>query len=275
VAKEGLKGKESAMNSSFQHIFLSPHLDDVVLSCGGHIHQCARKNQKCLVVTIFAGAPEHEDDLSEYALEMQREWGQSAGAVQVRWFEDQKALGSLGADYVHLSYLDCIYRRHHGEWLYQSEEAIFGQIDSSEDLLPNAIAEVLSEFVPPDSQQTLYAPLTVGNHVDHQLTLAAGLLLQRRGWPLILYEDFPYAAREPQATAKAQITRGLDGCPATIAFLTEEDFKAKLSAIHCYASQLNSLFDAPEHVDSYTRRFAASIGEGKPAERLWILENRR
>ena len=36
-------------------IFLSPHPDDAVLSCGGWIYQLAQDGERPIVITIFGG----------------------------------------------------------------------------------------------------------------------------------------------------------------------------------------------------------------------------
>ena len=42
---------------SYDTIFLAPHLDDVVLSCGGQIFLETEAGNSVLVVTIMAGDP--------------------------------------------------------------------------------------------------------------------------------------------------------------------------------------------------------------------------
>ena len=39
------------------HVYLSPHLDDAVLSCGGMIHRQAQAGERVVVVTVCAGDP--------------------------------------------------------------------------------------------------------------------------------------------------------------------------------------------------------------------------
>ncbi|MEZ4728018.1 MAG: PIG-L family deacetylase [Caldilineaceae bacterium] len=45
------------MPSVYDAIYLSPHLDDVALSCGGQIFGATRTGQRVLIVTITAGDP--------------------------------------------------------------------------------------------------------------------------------------------------------------------------------------------------------------------------
>jgi LmbE family N-acetylglucosaminyl deacetylase len=52
-------------SSHYDYIFLSPHLDDVVLSCSGAL--CSLRAQGCtvLVITLFAGDPWSEPILPD------------------------------------------------------------------------------------------------------------------------------------------------------------------------------------------------------------------
>ncbi len=49
-----------SINKRYEHIYLSPHLDDVALSCGGRIVKQRSKGENVLVVTVFTG------DIDEY-----------------------------------------------------------------------------------------------------------------------------------------------------------------------------------------------------------------
>ncbi|MCP5190661.1 MAG: PIG-L family deacetylase, partial [Pseudomonadales bacterium] len=41
----------------YDSIYLSPHLDDVPLSCGGQVYQETSAGRRVLVVTLVAGRP--------------------------------------------------------------------------------------------------------------------------------------------------------------------------------------------------------------------------
>ena len=61
------------MTDFYPHVYLSPHLDDAVLSCGGLIHRQVVAGQRPLVVTIFAGTPPVDVELSDFARFLPRE----------------------------------------------------------------------------------------------------------------------------------------------------------------------------------------------------------
>jgi LmbE family N-acetylglucosaminyl deacetylase len=257
------------MADFYAHVYLSPHLDDAVLSCGGTIHQQVMAGRHPLVITLFAGRPPANVDLSDFAQSLHARWRDSTDLISTRWAEDQAALAALGADYLRLNYPDCIYRgrEHAGEWYYASEEAIFGPVHPAEQGLPAELAATLSEFIPPGDDVTLYAPLTIGNHVDHQLAFATALLLKARGWKVRFYEDYPYAETDG-AVAAALAARGASHWKSSTVPLGKEDLEAKIQAIACYESQVGVLFGGVEAMPERVRDYATQVG----GERLWMSD---
>jgi LmbE family N-acetylglucosaminyl deacetylase len=250
------------MADFYAHVYLSPHLDDAVLSCGGAIHQQVMAGRRPLVVTLFAGRPPANVDLSAFAQSLHARWGDPADVIATRWAEDQAALAALGTDYLRLNYPDCIYRgrEHAGEWYYASEEAIFGPVHPAEQGLPVELAVTLTEFIPPGDDVTLYVPLTIGNHVDHQVAFATALILKAQGWQVQFYEDYPYAETDGAVAA-----RGASHWQSTIVPLGKEDLEAKIQAIACYESQIRVLFGNVEAMHEQVRNYATQVG----GERLW------
>jgi LmbE family N-acetylglucosaminyl deacetylase len=254
------------MADFYADVYLSPHLDDAVLSCGGAIHQQVMAGRRPLVVTLFAGRPPANVDLSDFAQSLHARWRDSADLIATRWTEDQAALTALGADYLRLNYPDCIYRGREqaGEWYYASEEAIFGRVHPAEQGLPVELAATLSEFIPPGDGVTLYVPLTIGNHVDHQVAFATALILKAQGWQVQFYEDYPYAETDG-AVAAALAARGASHWQSTLVPLGKEDLEAKIQAIACYESQIRVLFGNVEAMHEQVRNYATQVG----GERLW------
>ena len=101
-------------------IYLSPHFDDAVLSCGGLIFEQTRQGLQTEIWTIFAGNPP-PGPLSDFALQNHSLWGLTSAAetVAMRAAEDEEAASIVGAELVHFEIPDCIYRRSpEGEYLY-------------------------------------------------------------------------------------------------------------------------------------------------------------
>ena len=173
-------------------VYLSPHLDDVALSCGGLVRRQVRLGEPVAIWTICAGDPPAET-ITDYARQAQSPLDLDANAPALRRQEDRQACRILGAEPIYFSIPDCIYRLSPADQnpLYTSDTAIFGQLDPAEEDLVDQLADNLSENLSPDSQ--VVSPLAIGGHVDHRLTRMAA---QRLGCPLWYYPDFPYVSTD-------------------------------------------------------------------------------
>ena len=72
-------------------IYLSPHLDDAVLSCGGLIWEQVQLGERVEIWTIFAGDPPAEM-LTPFAEELHTRWGCGLNAVEIRRLPKRKLL---------------------------------------------------------------------------------------------------------------------------------------------------------------------------------------
>jgi len=174
------------LNENMRWIYLSPHLDDAVLSAGGLIYEQAQAGIPVEIWTIMCGYPPI-GEVSAFAEFQHQQWGFSSAeeAMRARREEDQNAAAILGAQAVHFDFLDCIYRRGStGEWLYSDINVPTHQEDAE---LPRRIADALSERLLPDD--IVVTQLAVGSHVDHVIVRQASELLGR---PLYYAIDVPY-----------------------------------------------------------------------------------
>ncbi len=248
------------MHASYDAIYLSPHLDDAALSCGGQIAQRTARGERVLILTIMAGDPPNSAE-SDFARSLHDRWELDQAVVDARRVEDAAATALLGADAHYWSIPDCIYRTDSatGEPLYASEEALFGEVAEQErhDLVVT-LAVRLSQL----SAETIIAPLTVGNHVDHQIVRLAA----ERAWGPILcyYEDYPYA-REAGAVEKVLNSAEMAAWQATVIPLDEQTLQTKLSAILAFRSQLGTFFADRADLEQQLRAYAAQVG----GERIW------
>ena len=244
----------------YDQIYLSPHFDDAVLSCGGQIYQATAAGRSVLIVTITAGEPE-TTILSDFARDQHRSWGLSEREViAARRVEDMEACRLLGADYAHWPWPDCIYRLDPltGEPLYRSDGDIFGEIASVERPLIEAVAARM-EALPPAGQVII--PLTVGHHVDHQLARAAAERHFAAG--LAYYEDYPYIQWHPEMLPP--LVSPERGWQAEVIPLSEAALVARIEAGRKYRSQTGRLFEDEERMAEMIRRQVADTG----GERLW------
>ena len=221
-------------------IYLSPHLDDAVLSAGGLIYEQTQIGIPVEIWTFMCGYPP-EADFSPFTQKLHESWGFSSAeeSIRRRREEDEKAAAILGAATLHFDFLDCAYRRgSNGEWLY-SEIAV--PPDEADSELPSQIAEVISARLNPDD--VLVCQLAVGSHVDHVLVRQAAELL---GKPLRYDIDVPYIFYKPQ-----ELEPKSAGMKESIHPVTETGLKSWKDAVLEYKSQIPTLgnaFNTPERV---------------------------
>mgnify|MGYP000210643030 CR=1 FL=1 len=251
-----------------QHIYLSPHPDDAVLSCGGMIWQQARRGETIAVITLFSASPPSHQILSPFARSLHERWQRSmppgvdfSNPPAVRRAEDQQAIKSLGRAIrvIYLPLLDCIYRHHPltGKPLYASEESLFGLVHPADPALDG-----LSAAPPLPLGSTLYAPLGIGHHVDHQIVYAAverwGLLPQQVWY----YEDYPYVT--VPGALEERLREGSGWSPVVVS-LGQAALEAKIAAVSRYTSQISTFwYDLAEMAAALRAHTAHSGGE-----RVW------
>jgi len=172
-------------------IYLSPHFDDVALSCGGLIWEQIHAGDTVGIWTVCAGNPT-SGSISPFAQSLHTRWQTGPSTVDQRKKEDLSSCRLLGATGYYLNFLDCIYRRHPetGAFLYASEAALNGTLHPGDSPMISALQTELHHAIPHGA--ILVSPLAIGNHVDHQLTRQA---LEGMGFPLWYYADYPYVAQ--------------------------------------------------------------------------------
>lgn len=213
-------------------IYVSPHFDDAVLSCGGLIWEQTHSGMPVEIWTVCAGDPP-PGPTSSLAEEMHQTWKTASAleTVQLRRVEDQNAARRVGARVVHLPIPDCIYRRSGTGNLYYPE-SVFVIPNPREQELAEQIAALLADRL--SQYDTLVCPLTIGGHVDHRITRAALELLNR---PLWYYADIPYALRHPE-----ELPPAVDGLAGKRFYISSQALKAWQDSIAAHTSQIPSLF---------------------------------
>lgn len=262
--------------ATYNHIYLSPHLDDAVLCCGGAITGQHATGERVLVVNICSAAPRPDTAFSALAREFHTTWVlHPEQVVATRLAEDTAALAEIGADSLQAGMLDAIYRY---PTAYSSRDSLFGLPAPEDPLLP-ALQALLASLYKCQPNAHFYSPLGVGGHVDHQITCQVAL--EQLGPELLLYEDFPYVMRTSELERRLAV---LDMAlrPSTIAI--DISLTQKIAAVRCYASQmvelaqsqLGRLVDADaatnaiiEAVCSYARSVDSADGY---SERLWLQD---
>ena len=243
-------------------IYLSPHLDDAVLSAGGLIYEQTQAGIPVEIWTFMCGDP-HLTEYSPFAQKLHTMWGFASAeeAMRERRIEDTNAANILGAKVQYFDFLDCIYRRgKNGEWLYQEiaipareEDADFpSQIAAAimPRLQPDDPARFNSPFQRSERDDVLVAQLSVGSHIDHVLVRQAAELLGR---PLLYDIDMPYFLyKSDELGTKAA------GMKESTRRITEASLERWLEAVVAYKSQLpslNEVVSTPENARKSIRAY--------------------
>jgi LmbE family N-acetylglucosaminyl deacetylase len=239
-------------------IYISPHFDDAVLSCGGLIWKQTQKGIPVEIWTVCAGdAP--PGPLSMLAVVCHHQWGieSAEDVVAARRLENQEAAARVGADTVDFSIPDCIYRRSPtGELLYP--EDVFPFIHPFEkDLDVEIAAALISELQPDD---IVVSPLAIGGHVDHVLVRQAAEHLDRPVW---YYADIPYLIDHPEMLVPA--TKGME---ETLYPISKKGLGIWQSGVAAYATQILMLFETGEKMQAAIRLY----WQDQRGVRLWHAE---
>jgi LmbE family N-acetylglucosaminyl deacetylase len=280
-----------------RHIFLAPHLDDVVYSCGGTLGLQASCGLHPLVITVFAGSPPPGTELSSFAQQIHKRMGfrQDIGVEEVvatRRKEDARALDYLYADYFWLDYPDAIYRGmpayepdksaplrglldKSGVYVldksalyYTQERDLIGEVNPGDMWIDKQLAQDLVTLHERLPDVVWYAPLGVGQHVDHQIVCSAADRLTQRGANVKLYEDFPYVLREG---ALEERIKELGGALEPAFVEMSEMLHLRQEAAEMYSSQIKLNFPDRQAMyqtmKDYTHRIRST--ETVHLERYW------
>jgi len=291
----------------YRAVFLSPHLDDAVFSCGGTMALLAREGP-VRVVNVFTKCPETVRS-------------GPAATPGDREDEEAKAAAYLGFSTESLGETDAMLRRP----AYRSPSRLFLEpVDEDKAWLPELSARLNAHFDALD-YDVLYAPLGVGWHVDHILCHAASRGLARG--KVLFYEDAPYCllprftqarlhqlgdptatrvgpagwlamSRSLAGTALARDLRpfvlrwaGVGALSVYLARLLRTHqhrtagtplmtlhprlsdvspvFEQKLTACGLYATQIRQFFSDGASASRYYRAHAQEVGAGSLVERFW------
>jgi LmbE family N-acetylglucosaminyl deacetylase len=234
-------------------LFLSPHLDDVVFSCGGLAAILAGRGWRTVIATAFTRSVV---PAAGFALACQLDKGlpPEVDYMALRRAEDEAAARILAV--TDTRWLDLLEAPHRG---YGSAPELFGAIRPDDGIAPalDAAFDALGEELRP---ALVLAPQGLGNHVDHQQVIAAAL----RCFPaerIAFYRDTPYAIRQPAAPPHPSVPVGT---PSTLPIGAVLD--RKIAAAQAYTTQIGFQFGGPAPLATSLRGFALREGNGYAAE---------
>ncbi len=237
-------------------VFLSPHFDDAVYSCGGMIHQLSQHGQTVQVITLMAGMPTPPIPDTPIVRSLHARWGGHAEPVALRIQEDHDAVASLGAQVLHLPIPDCIYRTDaRGNALYAGEASLWSTPDPDDPAVP-----YLRSWSLPKTAEKLVIPLGIGHHVDHVIVHEWAMwYIREHQWEasrVLFYADYPYAERQTAVETRLQTVKST--CPTLqlqASLLNDENIRAKIGAMQAYRSQVSSFWQDEEDLAQTMRAY--------------------
>jgi hypothetical protein len=241
------------MNSQ-HYIFLSPHFDDVALSCGGLVWSLIQGGHTVEIWTLMGGTPP-EQTFSPFAQDMHNQWGMPPNeVVATRQAEDVAACKVLGVQMRHFDWLDAIYRRDPKTGTPQvlNDDELFGKPPEAD-----LVAEIAGKLILQIPEEgILVAPISLGNHIDHRAVRAGA---DGTGLVTFYYADYPYILRNFDDPCLS------DGSLVPVPYLLSKGaLIAWGKAVLCYRSQLRMFWRDAKEVRLSIKNYCAGGGG-----RLW------
>lgn len=219
-----------------RYIFISPHLDDISLSCGGIVNYLHNNGIEVEIWSIFAGSPV-SNNLTPFAESLHNRWKLPMDAPKTRREEDIIACNILGAMHKHFDFLDCIYRFDSQNLpLINHEEDLYQNLPISQNHLVNEISALIGSQI--SQRDIIISPLAIGNHVDHQIIFRAIQNLRLKN--LFYYEDYPYVIKNNEEGYQ------FDNLIANSYSLTKENILHWHNSIATYKSQISTFWISVE-----------------------------
>jgi LmbE family N-acetylglucosaminyl deacetylase len=223
-------------------VFLSPHLDDAVFSCGGLISYLSEKGISTQIWTVFSDQTQEVSELTPFAQSLHSKWHAGDHPYIPRKEEDSRACKTVGAQKVHFGYLDCIYRRfpETNKPMVSSDEDLFRSIAPEEFPL---VDQITADFRSRLEEPSIWvSPLSLGNHLDHRVVRSAAEKMRKL---LLYYADLPYAFSIPPQSIPGMIQFSFD--------IPETNLNIWGKGVLQYSSQISSFWkNEKEMVEQYS-----------------------
>jgi LmbE family N-acetylglucosaminyl deacetylase len=237
-----------SMTSDEPWLFLSPHLDDAILSCGALL-QAEVGHRELMVATVFteASAPPHTHAAKSFMRQCSAIDARSLFAE--RRDEDQQVLSDLGVGFVHLGAADALFRRRSGlpnpinsvgrlvpELVHRYPtyrfDIAYGRVSRGDVELISSLQRQVRALMVQTNAELVFSPIGVGRHVDHLITRTIGAEFPDQ---VVYYSDFPYNQNH---SVDVQFTESNGLLPWT----RDEELPAKEKLIRGYGTQADALF---------------------------------
>lgn len=219
--------------------FISPHLDDAVLSAGGLLSYLAGKTP-VTIINIFTEAGEKPYTFSTRRFLKHCGFTNGKELYRYRHQEEKNITQTLGIDSINLGFVDGTFRRKQNmnvvsqhlaktipefEHMYPLGRIIFG-LAKDDQLLAEEIKKKLRSIVKDDKNSQFFCPLGTVKHMDHMITTNVCTAIFKH---IIFWTDFPYIKNAKQTVKDNQ-------------FVWDKNQEEKKKLISLYTSQVHMLF---------------------------------
>lgn len=226
----------------FDALFFSPHLDDAVLSAGGIIAKLISENKKVCVITVFTQGSDavKSKDSKDFIKKCYSKT--SFELFKRRKIEDIKALKYLDCNFIHLDFIDALFRVNKFKLVYPNYKAVFsGKISSEDERIISEINNKLKIIKQTYCKKNylLWTPIGIGNHVDHIIVYKT--VISVFGTEVFFWEDIPYRNKY------INVVKRLNFIPKEKFRLERKEFnnikfaETKKNCLKFYKTQLRSL----------------------------------
>lgn len=216
-------------------LYISPHYDDAVGSCGARMSRDRIENEVSLI-TVFS---EVKKPFSGYA-NMLHEYWNLKNPLTDRKIENISVCKFLKINNIMLGFFDAIYRTFNNEYIYPNQEAIFSKVSPLDSKLVEKIKSRILSYI--TKEDLLYFPLGVGSHVDHIIVSEVGKILKSENYKVRFYLDFYYTGVLPEMCESLNQVK--------IKF--ESNFvNDKIDAVKLYKSQVQMLYGDESKIVEY------------------------
>lgn len=211
------------------YIFISPHLDDAILSAGGLIYELKDK-KKIKIITVFTKASDkNNSSIQKYVRSCNR--SNSRELFFDREKEDERLCQYLKINYLHLGFTDALWRNSH-----RSIKDVFNKkINSTKEEkdLEKKIVHKLKKAIKNEKGSIIFAPLSIGGHIDH---IIINKICRENYTNVIYWEDYPY-------NLKSSFSEELVKKNGLSCFEFGKNLLIKERLIKFYKSQISILFN--------------------------------
>ncbi len=214
-------------------LYVSPHLDDALLSMAQNIKNEIDNGEEVAVVSVFTEGDAVRADFYEK-----------------RRCDDIRALTAIGAKYQHLGMVDSYFRG----LGYCNYSTIMFHSEVAETELFDAIFVSISKLI--KNYDICYFPLGVGGHVDHNIVFRCAEKLMPKFADKIdfrFYADMPYCMLDGNVDIRIWQTFGIKPQQVSIKPLLENDYYFLQNYCSDVADSKSSASEFAKEVDAFSQ----------------------